>query len=466
MRHRIRHIHFVGIGGVGMSGLAQVMQQMQYRVSGSDAREQKSVARLRACGIEVFVGHHASNIVGADCVVYSSAVRMDNVECAAARAADIPMIPRAQMLAELMRFKQGIAVAGTHGKTTVTSMIHTILVAANWSPTCVLGGRLMNGEAGAVLGSGDYIVAEADESDASFLHLHPVIGVVTNIDNDHMERFDDSLEQLAAAFSNFLAALPFYGAAVLCYDDARTRAIGKTVVQSRVVSYGLSPAADHCASDLQADENGVAFAWQHQDANEPMYVRAWGRHNVQNALAACAVATELGVDRAAIVQGLRHYAGVERRLQPHGTLAVRQQSLTLVDDYAHHPTEITATINAVRQTHSDSRLVLIFQPHRYSRTQRLLSELALSLTAADVLILLPIYPAGESAPAANGVADWNDELFVTIPAQVNKYACADFAAVCTCLESIAADGDVLLTMGAGDVGGMPRQLKERYGVAS
>lgn len=465
MRHRIKHIHFIGIGGVGMSGLAQVMKQMNYRVSGSDAREQKSLARLREQGIDIAIGHAKKNIKDADCVVYSSAISVDNVERKAAAARDIPIIPRAQMLAELMRFKQGIAVAGTHGKTTVTSMINAILVEAQLSPTCVVGGRLMGSDSGAVLGSGDYVVVEADESDASFLHLHPVIGVVTNVDGDHLEAFDNDMGKLAESFINFLAALPFYGAAVLCADDMAVRLMSTDIHQSRVVTYGLAPDADHCALNYAADENGITFTWRHRGHDETLRVRALGLHNAQNALAACAVATELGVERAVVARALANYQGVERRLQHYGTMTINGRSLMLIDDYAHHPTEIKATLLALRDAYPTKTILLIFQPHRYSRTERLLSELALSiLTEVDMLLLMPIYAAGEDKKRF-GYDALDDELLDSIPSLIEARRCKNFADVEKHWGDVTGvfNIDIVVTMGAGDIGGLPRQLMAKYG---
>ena len=461
MRHKIRAVHFIGIGGVGMCGLAEVMCSMGFEVSGSDSREQPTLQRLRARGIRVDIGHSPTQVDNADCVVYSSAVTTDNVERQAAAARGVPVVPRAQMLGELMRFHHGIAVAGTHGKTTVSSMVAAVLTAAAMSPTCVIGGRLLSlQDDGELMGKGDYVVVEADESDASFLHLQPMIGVVTNVDDDHLEAFGD-MNALIDAFKGFLANLPFYGAAILCADDARVDTIAKTLKTPRCITYGLTAAAMVMADNIRATADGMVFDLRlngmaaAESAAGEMHLRAYGRHNVQNALAAVAVGLELGVEPSHIRRGLLEFSGVARRLETHGDVDLRGKSIRVIDDYAHHPTEITATLAALRLMHPSRRLLLVFQPHRYTRTRRLLPELALALAAADVLVLTDIYAAGETPPDATVAAD----LFAAVPSHIHKVFCAN-AELPSCLAALAHDGDLLVSMGAGDIGALPRRLRE------
>lgn len=458
MRHDIRAIHFIGIGGSGMAGLAEVMAGMGYQVSGSDVREQASVARLRARGIAVHIGHAAAHVEHADCAVYSSAIGADNAERRAALQRGIPVVPRAQMLGELMRFKPGIAVAGTHGKTTVSSMVASVLHSAGGSPTCVIGGRLLSPAAGELLGDGKYVVVEADESDSSFLHLQPEVAVVTNIDNDHLEAFADDMACLSEAFATFLGNLPFYGTAVLCSDNAAVEAIASRIEAQRVVRYGLDSGADIAAEDIRARADGMDFTLSAYGERHPMRLGVLGMHNVQNALAAAAVALEVGVPVAEIQKGLEAFAGVGRRLEFYGDIAIGGRRALLADDYAHHPSEISATLAALRAAYPNRRLQLVFQPHRYSRTSRLMQALAQALSAADGVILLPIYSAGEAAPSE----DLDAMLLAAI--ETDKAFCAQPQAqmLAPLLEARLGADDVLLCMGAGDVGALPPALWEQY----
>ena len=452
MRHNIRHIHFIGVGGAGMAGLAEVLAGMGYVVSGSDCREQRSLERLRRCGVSIFIGHAGAHVESADCVVYSSAIAADNVERLAALRRGIPTVPRAQMLGELMRFKPGIAVAGTHGKTTVSSMIADVLDTAGVSPTRVIGGRLLSLADGVPIGSGDYVVVEADESDASFLHLQPVIAVVTNIDDDHLEAFGDDFSRLVDAFAGLLGNLPFYGTAVVCSDDAAAAQLADTIESHRVRRYGLNAGADITAVDVTATADGMSYTLVVKNEGYPMKISALGRHNVQNALAATAVALELGISIAAIAQGLAVFAGVGRRLEFYGEIDLNGKKALLVDDYAHHPSEIRATLAALRAAHPQRRLLVVFQPHRYSRTRRLSAALAESLAAADSVVLLPVYPAGEPAPSEDLAA----ALFAAVA--VEKVFCQQRQALPALLAERLQVDDLLVCMGAGDIGALPAQL--------
>lgn len=460
MKHKIKHLHFVGIGGSGMSGIAEVMLNLGYQVSGSDLGENAATARLAAQGATVIKGHAASNIDGADAVVVSTAVKADNPEVVAARAARIPVVPRAQMLAELMRLKQGIAVAGTHGKTTTTSLVASILAEGGLDPTFVIGGRLNAAGANARLGSGDFLVAEADESDASFLLLSPVISIVTNIDADHMETYGHDFGRLKGAFVDFLNRLPFYGVAVLCVDDANVREI-LPQVPKQVIRYGLD--AEHC--NVYAENIVEAGGQMKFDAVRvngttsrlPITLNLPGRHYVLNALAAIAVATEVGVADEAIIKALAEFKGVGRRFQRYGEIACPSGgTFTLVDDYGHHPVEMAATLAAARGAFPGRRLVLAFQPHRYSRTRDCFEDFIKVLSTVDALLLADVYAAGE-APivAADGRAL---ARALRVAGKVEPVFVEDIAAMPqTILESVR-DGDVVLTMGAGSIGGVPAKL--------
>src|SRR5512144_469130 len=397
MKHAVKHIHFVGIGGAGMSGIAEILHNLGYTVSGSDQHPSATTRRLASLGIRIAAGHDGANIAGAEAVVTSTAVRSDNPEVTAARAKRVPVVPRAVMLAELMRLKQGIAIAGTHGKTTTTSLVASVLAAGELDPTFVIGGRLNSAGANARLGTGDYIVVEADESDASFLNLMPVVAVVTNIDNDHMETYAHDFARLKQAFVDFLARLPFYGRAVLCIDDRNVREI-LPFVSKPVITYGFAPEAQVRAVDARADGTQMRFRVQREGA-KPLDVtlNLPGVHNVANALAAIAVGAELGVPDRAIVQALAEFTGVGRRFARHGDLALPSGGrYTLIDDYGHHPVEMAATLEAARGAFPGRRIVLAFQPHRYTRTRDCFEDFVKVLSTCDALLLAEVYPAGEA----------------------------------------------------------------------
>ena len=458
MKHKVRHIHFVGIGGSGMSGIAEVMLNLGYAVSGSDLSENAATRRLAGLGARVDVGHNAGNIAAADAVVVSTAVKEDNPEVMEARARQIPVVPRALMLAELMRLKQGIAVAGTHGKTTTTSLVASILAEGGFDPTFVIGGRLNSAGTHAGLGSGEFIVAEADESDASFLHLQPVIAVVTNIDADHMETYGHDFSRLKQAFVDFLQHLPFYGAAVLCEDDANVREIMPTVAK-QIIRYGLTESAHVRAVDIRHEGAQMRFAVLRPGAAPRLDIvlNLPGVHNVLNALAAIAVADEVGVPDEAIVKALADFKGVGRRFQRYGEIALAGGGrFTLIDDYGHHPAEMTATLAAARGAFPGRRLVLAFQPHRYTRTRDCFEDFVRVLTTVDVLLLAEVYPAGE-APivAADGRALVRA---IRVTGALEPIFVEDIAAMPQQILNVARDGDVVLTMGAGSIGGVPGKL--------
>jgi len=458
VKHKVRHIHFVGIGGSGMSGIAEVMLNLGYEVSGSDLAENAATRRLAGFGARVGIGHSAGNIAGADAVVVSTAVKKDNPEVAEARARQIPVVPRALMLAELMRLKQGIAVAGTHGKTTTTSLVASILAEGGFDPTFVIGGRLNSADAHAGLGSGEFLVAEADESDASFLHLQPVVAVVTNIDADHMETYGHDFARLKQAFVDFLQHLPFYGAAVLCEDDANVREIMPAVAKP-IIRYGLAESAHVRAVDIRHENAQMKFAVLRpgQAPRLDIVLNLPGVHNVLNALAAIAVADEVGVSDEAIVKALADFKGVGRRFQRCGEIALASGGrFTLIDDYGHHPAEMTATLAAARGAFPGRRLVLAFQPHRYTRTRDCFEDFVRVLTTVDVLLLAEVYPAGE-APivAADGRALVRA---IRVTGALEPIFVEDIAAMPQQIMNVARDGDVVLTMGAGSIGGVPGKL--------
>ena len=469
MRHALRHIHFVGIGGAGMSGIAEILHNLGYTVSGSDAHASAVTQRLASLGLRVAIGHDAAHIDGAQAVVTSTAVKGDNPEVVAARARRIPVVQRAVLLAELMRLKQGIAIAGTHGKTTTTSLVASVLAEAGLDPTFVIGGKLESAGANSRLGAGEHIVVEADESDASFLHLSPVLSVVTNIDADHMDTYGHDLSKLRAVFVDFLHRLPFYGRAIVCVDDPGVRAI-LPMVSRPVLGYGLDAAAELRATTVQAVPGGrMRFVVEQHDATGG---RTWpavevtlnlpGEHNVRNALAAIAVARELGVPDAPIARALAGFAGVGRRFQRHGELpAAGEGTYTLVDDYGHHPVEMAAVLAAARGAYPGRRLVLAFQPHRYTRTRDCFEDFVAVMGRFDAVLLTEVYAAGE-APivAADGralaralrVAGRVDPVFVD---SVEELAAA--------VPAAARDGDVVITMGAGSIGTLARRLVDAAG---
>jgi UDP-N-acetylmuramate--alanine ligase len=459
MRHKVKRIHFVGIGGSGMSGIAEVLSNLSYTVTGSDIAEGAVVKRLRGLGIRVVVGHAAENIAGADAVVVSSAVKPDNPEVARAREMRVPVVPRAMMLAELMRFKQGIAIAGTHGKTTTTSLVAAALSEANLDPTCVIGGRLNSIGTNARVGQGEFLVAEADESDASFLYLQPIVAVVTNIDADHMENYGQDFERVKAAFVEFIGHLPFYGLAVLCKDDPHVRAIMPSITRP-MLTYGIESDADLVAEDVRWDKGRMRFrAVSRKNGAAPLEVllNLPGVHNVLNALAVIAVAREVGAPEAAIAKALAEFTGVGRRFQRYGEVALADGGrFALVDDYGHHPAEMAATIAAARGAFPGRRLLLAFQPHRFTRTRDLFEDFVRVLSTVDELVLAEVYPAGEvPIVAADGrslaravrIAGKVEPVFVDGPTEMREAVLAR-----------VRDGDVVVTMGAGSIGMLAAEL--------
>jgi UDP-N-acetylmuramate--alanine ligase len=459
MKHKVKHIHFVGIGGSGMSGIAEVMLNLGYVVSGSDLADNAATRRLTGLGARIVKGHDAANVAGADAVVTSTAVKGDNPEVTAARGKRIPVVPRAQMLAELMRLKQGIAIAGTHGKTTTTSLVASVLAEGGLDPTFVIGGRLNSAGTHARLGAGSFIVVEADESDASFLFLQPVVAVVTNIDADHMETYGHDFARLRQAFVEFLQHLPFYGAAILCEDDAHVREI-IPFVSKPVIRYGLSPNAQIRAENVRAEDGQMHFDAVRVNgavSRLPVRLNLPGLHNVQNALAAIAVATELGVNDASIVRALAEFKGVGRRFQRYGEVALPAGgSFTLVDDYGHHPAEMAATLAAARGAFPGRRIVLAFQPHRYTRTRDCFEDFVKVLAGADALLLGEVYPAGEAPIVA---ADGRSlARAIRVAGKIEPIFVEDVADMAQRILETARDGDVVITMGAGSIGGVPGKL--------
>ncbi len=462
MKHKVKRIHFVGIGGAGMSGIAEVLLTLGYRISGSDLADSVVTRRLTSLGAQVITGHQADNVRGADCVVVSSAVRPDNPEVIAARNQRVPVVPRALMLAELMKLKQGIAVAGTHGKTTTTSLIASVLARGGMDPTFVIGGLLNSAGVNARLGAGDTIVVEADESDGSFLNLSPMIAVITNIDADHMDTYGHDLARLKQAFVEFTHRLPFYGAAVLCIDDAQVREI-LPFVSKPVLSYGLTEGAQFRATDVMPEGPTMRFTVLREDADPlPVVLNLPGVHNVRNALAAIAVADELGVSNEAIVASLAEFRGVGRRFQRHGEVAVPVSSgggfFTLIDDYGHHPAEMSATIAAARGAFPGRRLVLAFQPHRYTRTRDLVEDFVRELCTVDSLILAEVYAAGEAAIVA---ADGRSlARAVRVAGRVEPRFVERISEMPRAILDSVRDGDVVLTMGAGSIGQVAGGVRE------
>ena len=451
MKHKVKRVHFVGIGGAGMSGIAEVLLTQGYQVSGSDVAATTVTRRLIALGARIAMGHAADNIAGADVVVVSTAVAHDNPEIAAAREKGVPVVPRALMLAELMRLKQGIAVAGTHGKTTTTSLIASVLAEGGLDPTFVIGGRLVSADANARLGKGEFLVAEADESDASFLVLQPVLAVITNVDADHMETYEHDFAKLKEAFVNFAQRLPFYGTAVLCIDDANVRDIIPAITKS-IVTYGFADDAQLRAQDVDHAQGRMRFVASSAKMQLlSVELNLAGVHNVQNALAAIAVGREAGVADGAIAKALSEFKGVGRRFQRFGEIATpRGGSFTLIDDYGHHPTEMAATLDAVRRSFPGRRLVLAFQPHRYTRTRDLFEDFVKVLSTADALLVADVYPAGE-APivAADGRALTRA---LRIGGRIEPVFVEDVSEMPAAIRAIVRDGDVVLTMGAGSIG--------------
>ncbi len=460
MKHAIKHIHFVGIGGAGMSAIAEILHNLGYRVSGSDQHDSSVTRRLAELGVTVQIGHAAGHIAGAQAVVTSTAVHGDNPEVRAARAARVPVVARAVLLAELMRLKKGIAIAGTHGKTTTTSLVASVLTEAGVDPTFVIGGKLESAGSNARLGAGEFIVVEADESDASFLHLSPVISVVTNIDADHMETYGHDLARLHAAFVDFIHRLPFYGRAVLCSDDAGVRAVLPQLARP-VTSYGLNPGADLRAVQVQAVPGGRMQFVAQQAGHGPLPVtlNLAGEHNVRNALAAIAVARALALPDAATARALAAFAGVGRRFQRLGEVrCAAGGSYTLIDDYGHHPVELAAVIAAARGAFPGRRLVLAFQPHRYSRTRDCLSDFVRVLGDADAVLLTEVYAAGEAPIAGADGRALTDA--VRTAGRVAPLFVADVAALPAAIAQIVCDGDVLITLGAGSISNVAQELAQ------
>jgi UDP-N-acetylmuramate--alanine ligase len=463
--HRIQRIHFVGIGGSGMGGIAEVLLNLGYTVQGTDLRPNAVTDRLVSLGAAVTVGHAPEHIANANVVVVSSAVRADNPEVVAALAARIPVVQRAEMLAELMRFQSGIAVAGTHGKTTTTSLIASIMAEGGEDPTFVIGGRLKSAASNARLGTGRYLVAEADESDASFLHLQPMAAVVTNIDNDHLATHGGDFERLKQSFVDFLHNLPFYGFAVLCLDDPQVRSILPRVARP-TLTYGIDEAADIRAVDIERHGLKSIFRVVRPARATPLPVTLSvpGRHNVLNALAAISVATELGIDDGAIQRALAQFSGIDRRLQVIGELTTAAGHVTLIDDYGHHPREVAATLEAIQQGWAGRRVVLAFQPHRYTRTRDLLDDFAEVLSSADVLLVTEVYGAGEAPIAdADGRAICRA---VRTRGRVEPVFCARAEDLAAALEPLLRDGDVLVTMGAGNISVVSHELALQLAVGA
>ncbi len=462
MKHAIRRIHFVGLGGVGMSGIAEVLFNLGYSVSGSDLSDSAALKRLAALGLQTFVGHAASHVSGADVVVTSTAVQADNVEVMAAREKRIPVVPRALMLAELMRLKQGIAIAGTHGKTTTTSLVASVLAEAGLDPTFVIGGRLNSALTNARLGQGDYIVVEADESDASFLNLLPVMAVVTNIDADHMETYGHDFGRLKQAFVDFLHRMPFYGRAILCTDDAAVRDIVPQL-HCPMTSYGFNADAQVRALAVRAADGKMQFTVQRRtDADLPdlpVVLNLPGMHNVLNALAAIAVAMELGIEDAAVQKALAGFKGVGRRFQRYGEVTARQGgAFTLVDDYGHHPVEMAVTLAAARGAFPARRLLLAFQPHRYTRTRDCFDDFVKVIAQADGVLLAEVYGAGETPIAGADGRSLLDAL--RLAGQIEPVFVDHIENMAQAIVENARAGDVVLCMGAGSIGAVPARVLE------
>lgn len=461
---RVRRIHMLGIGGSGMAGIAEVLINLGYEVSGTDLRESTATKRLAGLGARIHFGHRAENAHNTDAVVVSTAVKADNPELVYAREHRIPIVRRAEMLAEIMRFRYGIAIAGTHGKTTTTSLVSSVLAEGGLDPTYVIGGKLQSAGTNARLGDGPYLVAEADESDASFLHLTPMIAAVTNIDADHLETYGGDFKRLKSTFVEFLHQLPFYGLAVMCADDPVIRELLPQIGRP-VLTYGLSSGADVRAQDIRPEGTGAHFTvTTREGANETLYLNLPGEHNVQNALVAVAIGRELGVSFEAIRRALSGFQGVGRRCEPHGELSFGKGCFQLVDDYGHHPREIAATFQAMRAAHPQRRLVVAFQPHRYTRTRDLFEDFCEILSQADALLLCEVYAAGEEPiEGADGRALARG---IRARGKVEPVFLKNVQEIPDALNAVLVDGDLVLTLGAGDIGGVPAALTQRFkGVA-
>ena len=462
---RIKTVHFIGIGGAGMCGIAEVLQNQGYAITGSDIAESANTRRLKDMGATVFIGHAESNIEFADVVVYSSAVTMKNPEMRAAAAAKLPLLARAEMLAELMRYRHSIAIAGTHGKTTTTSLLASVLAASGADPTFIIGGLLNSAGTNARLGESRYLVAEADESDASFMHLQPMVAVVTNIEADHMGTYGGDFEKVKETFINFLHNLPFYGLAVLCIDDPSVREIMPLVSRPKL-TYGFSEDADFRIENISQHGGETRFEVYHRETSNrlPITLNMPGRHNALNATAALAVAVDEGLELAAIKQGLENFSGVGRRFDVQGVFPLGDGEIMLVDDYGHHPTEVAATILALREGWPGKRLVMLFQPHRYSRTSDLYDDFVDVLCEVDVLLLLEVYAAGEKKIA--GADSRSLGRSIRLRGKVDPIFVQDEADVLGILEGIVADGDIVVTQGAGSVGALAKQLSETLALRS
>jgi len=462
---RIKTVHFIGIGGAGMCGIAEVLQNQGYAITGSDIAESANTRRLKDLGATVFIGHAESNIEFADVVVYSSAVTMKNPEMRAAAEAKLPLLARAEMLAELMRYRHSIAIAGTHGKTTTTSLLASVLAASGADPTFIIGGLLNSAGTNARLGESRYLVAEADESDASFMHLQPMVAVVTNIEADHMGTYGGDFEKVKETFINFLHNLPFYGLAVLCIDDPSVREIMPLVSRPKL-TYGFSEDADFRIENISQHGGETRFEVYHRETSNrlPITLNMPGRHNALNATAALAVAVDEGLELAAIKQGLENFSGVGRRFDVQGVFPLGDGEIMLVDDYGHHPTEVAATILALREGWPDKRLVMLFQPHRYSRTSDLYDDFVDVLCEVDVLLLLEVYAAGEKKIA--GADSRSLGRSIRLRGQVDPIFVQDEVDVLGILEGIVADGDIVVTQGAGSVGALAKQLSEALALRS
>lgn len=460
MKHKVKNIHFIGIGGAGMSGIAEVLINLDFQVSGSDLASNATTKRLAGFGATVYQGHATENLKNADVVVVSSAVNEANPEVIAARTQNIPVVPRALMLAELMRFRQGIAVAGTHGKTTTTSLIASILNEADMDPTFVIGGKLEAASANARLGTGEYIVAEADESDASFLHLTPVMAVVTNIDQDHMDTYEHSFEKLKSAFVEFLQQLPFWGMAVVCIDDANIREILPRITKP-IMTYGMSEDARIRAKNVRADNGQMHFTVERINGVTTKFdvtLNLPGNHYVLNALAAIAIASELNVSDAAIIKALAEFKGVGRRFERYGEVKVGNGTFTLIDDYGHHPVEMQAVIAAARGAFPDRRLVMAFQPHRYTRTRDCFEDFVRVLSTADAVLLTEVYSAGETPIVA---ADTRSLIrSIRLAGKVEPQFVESTDALPTAILDVVKADDVVIVMGAGSIGQVAAKTKE------
>lgn len=467
MKHKVKHVHFVGIGGSGMSGIAEVLINLGFKVSGSDKSDNSATRRLQELGAQIYLGHAAHQLTTADVVVTSTAVKADNTEVQAARERNIPVVPRAMMLAELLRLQKGIAVAGTHGKTTTTSLIASILAEGNMDPTYVIGGRLEAAGCNAKLGGGQFIVVEADESDASFLYLQPVLTVITNIDADHLETYDHDFNRLKQTFVDFTQHLPFYGMAVLCIDDDNVRDILLEVTKP-ITTYGLSEAAQVRAINIRHEGCQMKFTavigMNGSSRQLDITLNLPGLHNVRNALGAIAVSSEVGVEDVAIVKALSEFKGVARRFQQYGDISLSGQgnqrgSFALIDDYGHHPVEMAATIKAARGAFPGRRLVLAFQPHRYTRTRDVFEDFVKVLSQADVLFLTEVYAAGEEPIIAADSKSLARAVRVQGKVEpIHVDTVADFAAA---IHAVVQDGDVVLVMGAGSVSSVAPSIVER-----